>query len=249
MNLDDYLAALETNSEMLAVAATAAGFDASLPTCPEWSMRELVLHLGEVQRWTAAIVRNQVTNPANGVGDFLGALPDDAELMNWFVAGAALLSNTLRNADPDVECFRFLEDPPSPLLFWARRQSLEAVIHRIDAELAGGPSSPIPVALAADGIDEMLTGFVPRKRTPLRSADTVVLQVAPTDVTSAWRVTISDQTPVTVRTAGDADCTVSGTSSDIYEALWNRRGLDSLVVNGDGSVLDTFRENVKVRWG
>jgi hypothetical protein len=31
--------------------------------------------------------------------------------------------------------------------------------------------------------------------------------------------------------------------------LWNRRGLDSLVVNGDGSVLDAFRENVKVRWG
>jgi len=135
------------------------------------------------------------------------------------------------------------------LLFWARRQSLEAVIHRIDAELAGGPSSPIPVVLAADGIDEMLTGFVPRKRTPLRSANPVVLQVAPTDVASAWRVTISDQTPVTVRTAGDANCTVSGTSSDIYEALWNRRGLDSLVVNGDGSVLDAFRENVKVRWG
>ncbi|CAB4798358.1 unannotated protein [freshwater metagenome] len=95
----------------------------------------------------------------------------------------------------------------------------------------------------------MLTGFVPRKRTPLRSADTVVLQVAPTDVASAWRVTISDQTPVTVRAAGDADCTVSGTSSDIYEALWNRRGLDSLVVGGDRSVLDAFRENVKVRWG
>ena len=160
MNLDDYLAALETNSEMLAVAATAAGFDASLPTCPEWSMRELVLHLGEVQRWTAAIVRNQVTNPANGVGDFLGALPDDAELMNWFVAGAALLSNTLRKADPDVECFRFLEDPPSPLLFWARRQSLEAVIHRFDGGPVGLDNVAAAIGEERDTIEDVIEPYL-----------------------------------------------------------------------------------------
>lgn len=249
MNLADYLFELESNGSMLAAAAGEAGPDAVVTTCPDWFIRDLVLHTGEVHRWAASIVRRQVTNPAAEADtDYLGALPRDQELVAWFVAGLTALVDALHEADPSAPYFTFLEDPPSPFTFWPRRQALETAIHRIDAESALGRNSGISVALAADGIDEMLTGFAPRKRTPLRSEIPRVLQIAPTDTNAVWRLTISEQPVVSVRTAGDADCSVSGQSSDIYQALWNRTGTDKLTVSGDTSVFEMFRNNVKIRW-
>ena len=181
--------------------------------------------------------------------DFLGSLPGDSDLEEWFTVGLEALVSTLRDADADVQCFTFLENAPPPLLFWARRQTLETAMHRVDAESALGCNSGFPTALAADGIDELLTGFVPRKRTPLRSASPQVLQISPIDDPAVWSVTICDQPAVTVRTASDADCSVSGLSSDLYQALWNRKGTENLSIDGAPAVLDAFRESVKIRWG
>jgi hypothetical protein len=133
-------------------------------------------------------------------------------------------------------------------MFWPRRQALETAMHRIDAESALARNSGLSSALAADGIDELLTGFAPRKHTPLRSESPVVLQIAPADVDAVWRVTISDQPVVTVRTGGEADCSAHGLSSDLYQSLWNRQGTENLTIDGDPAVLELFRDNVKIRW-
>ena len=71
----------------------------------------------------------------------------------------------------------------------------------------------------------------------------------PFDTDSAWRVSITDQPVVTTRGFGDADCSVSGSSSDIYQSLWNRQGVENLTLSGDASVVELFRENVQIRWG
>jgi hypothetical protein len=76
----------------------------------------------------------------------------------------------------------------------------------------------------------------------------VVLQIAPTDSAAVWSVTISDQPVVTVRTGGNAQCTARGISSDLYQALWNRQGTENLTIDGDVTVLELFRDNVKIRW-
>jgi uncharacterized protein (TIGR03083 family) len=249
MNLDDYLTELESNAVSIAAMATEAGADAAITTCPGWVMRDLVLHTGEVHRWAAAVVRGGVINPSKELAaDYLGALPADDELVDWFVAGATALVATLRHADTGASYFTFLQDPPSPFMFWPRRQALETAMHRIDAESAIGRNTGIPTLLAADGIDEILTGFAPRKHTPLRSESPVVLQIAPTDSAAVWSVTISDQPVVTVRTGGNAQCTARGISSDLYQALWNRQGTENLTIDGDVTVLELFRDNVKIRW-
>ena len=249
MELDEYLAELESNAILLAAAARQAGPDTAVTTCPDWCVRELVLHTGEVHRWATSIVRNAVTDPRTGIdADYLGPLPTDNDLLEWFVGGVTVLISTLRHADPDTHYFTFLEDPPSPLMFWARRQTLETAMHRIDAESASGCNTGMSSKLAAAGIDELLTGFAPRKRTPLHSTNPVVLQIAPADTDSAWRITITDEPAVTVRSAGEADCSVNGLSSDIYQALWNRQGVENLTINGRAEVLALFRDNVKIRW-
>ncbi len=56
--------------------------------------------------------------------------------------------------------------------------------------------------------------------------------------------------PVTVReagAAGDADCVVAGSASDIYLAIWNRCSLDGLQITGDRRVIDLLRDSVQVR--
>ena len=249
MNFDDYLAALQSDTLLLAAAASQAGADAPVVTCPGWTIRDLVLHIGEVQRWCASMVRNRVTNPSKHTEDFLGVLPSDTALIDWFVDGSTALVATLKAADVDLDCFTFLEDAGTPRDFWARRQANEIAIHRVDAESALGRNGGIPARHASDGIDELLMGFAPRSRTPLRSAVPVVLQVAPFDSDSAWRVRITDQPAVTTRGFGDADCSVSGSSSDVYQSLWNRQGSENLTVSGDASVLELFREKVQIRWG
>jgi uncharacterized protein (TIGR03083 family) len=185
--------------------------------------------------------------------DSRGRLPEPRDTIEWFCQGAVTLRDTLADADPSIEYAAFLADPRTPrLLFWARRQTMETSVHRVDAESAVGHVTPLAPDTALDGIDEFLTGFLPRARTPLRADTLHSLQVAPDYSDRRWTVSISDDLPVTVRRATDNDgsvCIVSGPASDIYLALWNRGSLDSLQIEGDRTAIDMLRESIHIRWG
>jgi hypothetical protein len=43
--------------------AARAPFDARVPACPEWSLGDLVRHLGGVQSFWSEIVRSRATDP------------------------------------------------------------------------------------------------------------------------------------------------------------------------------------------
>lgn len=252
MLFDDHLIALEAEGERFVDAVTRAAPSDPVPTCPGWTIRDLVHHQGEVHRWAAGIVAGALTNPGDLPDDFLGPLPGDDELASWLAGGHAALVATLRAAPADLQCFTFLHDSPAPRQFWARRQVHETGMHRVDAQSACGTITAFDPAVAADGIDEMLTGFIPRKNSKLRSETPVTLQVIAADTPGAWHVAIGPEPPATERTSGrdgaPADCTVRGPASDVYRALWNRGGLDPLAISGDTAVLELFRETVKIRW-
>jgi uncharacterized protein (TIGR03083 family) len=251
MNLDEYLPVLDAEVTMFAAAAEEAGPAAAVPTCPGWTVRDLVLHLGEVHRWATAVVTSRATRLSQVPGDFLGELPAEAQLVDWFRAGAARLQQALTHADIGVDYATFLTDPPTPrLLFWARRQTMETGMHRVDAESALARRTPFAPPVALDGIDEFLTGFLPRSRTPLHSPARRTLAFCPDHSDRRWKVTISEDTPVTVRALPElADCTVGGSASDIHLALWTRGDLRPLRVDGDAAVFELVRRSVQVTWG
>jgi uncharacterized protein (TIGR03083 family) len=250
LELNGYLAVLESEARELAAAAEEAGLDAPVPTCPGWTVNDLVLHLGEVHRWATAAVASKATKLGDVPGDSRGPLPDRADTIDWFCKGAVTLRDTLAEADPSVEYAAFLTDPLTPrLLFWARRQTMETSVHRVDAESAVGRCTPLAPDVALDGIDEFLTGFIPRSRTPLHSDKSHCMVIAPTYSDQRWTVSISSDLPETVRRATDADSTVSGSASDIYLALWNRCSLDNLQIEGDPTAIDLLRDSVQIRWG
>ena len=45
MNRDDYLAGLRADSAGFVAAVEGADLDATVPSCPEWKLRDLAVHL------------------------------------------------------------------------------------------------------------------------------------------------------------------------------------------------------------
>jgi len=146
-----------------------------------------------------------------------------------------------------MQCWAFLP-APSPRAFWARRQAHETAIHRTDAELAAGSAPTFDGAFAADGLDELLFGFFARPRGRLVADPAVRLGLRATDTGDAWTITIGPDARTTVRAAAEADCIVSGTASDLYLLLWNRRPPSACCVEGDDRVLDLWREKATISW-
>jgi len=166
MEIADHIACLRSEGELLAEAAERSPLTAPVPTCPGWRIRDLLAHLGFVHRWATRYVAEGHTEATSEPGEeeIIRLAPADESLIGWFRAGHARLVSVLAAADPAARCWTFLP-APSPLAFWARRQAHETAIHRIDAQLAaaaaapGADVDPFPAGLAADGVDELVTGF------------------------------------------------------------------------------------------
>jgi uncharacterized protein (TIGR03083 family) len=249
MEVTEHVAAIRRDGALLAEAAAAAGWDAAVPPCPEWRVRDLVRHTGGVHRWAATYVREARDKPMEDdeVDQVMAPPEDDGELLGWFREGYARLADTLAAAPPDLECWSFLP-APTPLAFWARRQAHETAIHRADAQSAGGAITPYPPEHAADGLDELLLGFASRRKGRLRADPPRSFALHATDFDADWLVRVQpDRIEVSDR-PGDADWSVAGPASDLYLLLWNRRGTDGLEVAGDPSLLRLWRTSVRVRW-
>ena len=247
MEIAEHIAALEREGELLASAAARISPDTAIPTCPDWRMRDLVHHTGMVQRWaTSHVVEPRTTDfDAEGV---VGAYPPDETMVSWFREGHARLVAALREAPAELACWTFLL-APSGLAFWARRQAHETAIHRADAESATGSITAFTPEFAADGIDELLFGFVPRPKSRPRVERSCTLHLHATDVDGEWIAHLGPESFRAERGHAKADCAVRGTASDLHLLLWNRRSAEGMEVLGDRGILDLWRRGVRVRWG
>lgn len=243
MQTAEFIRTLDQEGRSLAAAAAQAGLDAKVPTCPDWQVRELLLHTGAVHRWATSFVAE-----AHDSFRPFGEPPrlDGEPLLDWFREGHGRLVDTLSAAPPDVECWHFLP-AASPLAFWARRQAHETAVHRADAEAARGRdlgdlARETDAGFAADGIDELLRGFHARAKSRVRTPEPRVLRVRATDTADAmWTVRLSGEPPVTVRGGdGEADCELSGPAGALYLSLWNRLPLPA--VSGDASLAALWRD-------
>ena len=61
----DYVASIRHDGARIVDAARAAGIDAAVPTCPNWTITDLLAHLGLIQHWVTDIVRTRPGNPAD----------------------------------------------------------------------------------------------------------------------------------------------------------------------------------------
>ena len=250
-----YIAALRLEGELLAAAAERAGMAAAVPCCPRWAVRDLLKHTGYVHRWATGIVAGRLARPPGGASEeeILSQGPGDAELPGWFREGHAALVRALSEAPSDLDCWAFLA-APSPLAFWARRQAHETAIHRADAEQAVGKAyaSAFEPAFAADGVDELIMGFLARNisRGSWPGLDgSLAIHAADGAVGGAdWLVAGGPGEPGVSRGTGQAGCDVTGPARDLYLTLWNRRPPDGLLVTGDPGILAAFGQALLITW-
>lgn len=211
-------------------------------------MQELVRHVGEVHRWARANVASPGPEPVAEaeIGSTMAGTPTDfPALVEWFRDGHAALVEALSTADPDGDCWHFLP-APSGTAFWARRQSHETAIHRVDAERASGEPTGFDASFAVDGLDELLLGFMARPGGRLSADPPRTLGVRASDTGDAWTVRIEQDRRVISREPGPSDCMVTGPASDLYLLMWNRCSIEGFDVAGDNAVAALWRSRATV---
>lgn len=245
-----HLQVIDAAARALAGWASSAGLRARVPTCPAWLVSDLVAHQGMVHRWAAANLRHDGTKVPSKTA-ILRTVPQQ-ELLGWFSDGAASLLTTLREVDEHVEAVVFLRDAPAPRDFWARRQAHETTIHAMDAlaaTLGRAPTaeeSMIDRAVALDGIDELVCGFVPRG-SKLAGAGPFSLSINPTDAEAGWTLHVTrEKTIAQAGTLPGADAVFSGTAVQLYLGLWNRG--DEFTTSGRPGVREMWTGGIRIRW-
>jgi uncharacterized protein (TIGR03083 family) len=247
---DGYLEVIGEAAADLAARAGRAGPAAPVPSCAGWSVADLVAHQGMVHRWAAGKLRLDET-PVPEHEEFLRTVPPE-RLLDWFLAGAGELVDTLRTAAPDVPATVFLADAPPPRTFWARRQAHETTMHAVDAlaaalgRLPAAAEAALDPDVALDGIDELLTGFVPRGRSKLGGDEPFSVAVVPSDSARRWTMSVADGRLSTVREQlPDAGSVLRGTAAELYLGLWNR---GTEIAESGEPVLERWHERQRVRW-
>ncbi|QIK73078.1 maleylpyruvate isomerase family mycothiol-dependent enzyme [Propioniciclava coleopterorum] len=229
--------------------AGSAGLDAPVPTAPGWAVRDLVAHQGMVHRWATGYLTR---GPRREAADVLAEAAASTDLLDWFDDGLVDLLNAFASLPVDAELRFFLPDAPPPRDAWLRRQVHETSVHAIDAMAARLGRLPaaselwLDPRLAADGVDELLTGFVARDGL-LRADPPRRVRFDATDVGRSWLLEARpDGTTVTRVDAGaDADATVAGTARELYLRVWNRGEGGTA---SDPGFWDAWRAAVKVAW-
>lgn len=220
----------------------ASGLDAGVPTCPGWTTRDLVVHVGRVYRWAAAQVRGE---SAPGRAELEAEAAAASDPLDWFDEGLVDVLNALGNAPDDLNVPFFLPNAPSSRVAWARRQTHESTVHAIDAMAArlGRPPTVgelwFSTELAADGIEEFLTGWW-----PVVDADPGEVAVIAEDG-SAWVLGpgAGDVRRADAAAAGTQPIRLMGSTRGIYQFLWNRGG-DATIT--DPGFAQRWREQVRV---
>jgi uncharacterized protein (TIGR03083 family) len=215
-----YLQAIRSEGEsLLATAVTAP--DAEVPNCPGWDNRALAQHVGRIWFY----VSRQALSPEPL--DPGGAPAAGEDPLAWAADALTALLLTLTETDPRAAAWNWAEEAPNTADFWFRRMALETVVHRWDCESATGDSRPIPSWLAADGVDEVMTMWLPRRRAREKEEVVGTAHLHATDSTegqpSEWFVELAPGGGVSCRHAHEkGDAVLRGTASDILLRLWRR---------------------------
>ncbi|KZO60201.1 hypothetical protein A2U19_02630 [Dietzia maris] len=145
----------------------AADVTAAVPSCPDWTVRDLVAHLGTVNWWAGQTVRDATSDArSRGMSAVQRSAPPAADgadaLADWYARIADEMLRTLTDAAPDAPAWTFSGAGRAD--FWLRRQLHETTIHRwgVEAALHGAAATtPVSEDVAVDGIDEFCTVMRP----------------------------------------------------------------------------------------
>ncbi len=139
----------------------------------------------------------------------------------------ACLLEVLRDTDPGRPCWTFAGERTAG--FWRRRQALETVVHRVDAERVAADPTPLPEDLAEDGVAEVVD--------LLHARQVHLGRTAPPTAAASLVSTASGRTWLLGEGAPQA--TVTGPPEQLLLLLWKRPS-SGLQREGELAALDAL---------
>jgi uncharacterized protein (TIGR03083 family) len=238
---EDLLALVQDRSAALRNSVEGSpDLGARVPSCPDWSLCDLVEHLTQVHRfWAAAVVAGPSEKPPDV------APADDAPSAGLLARSAAAtqeLITALRAAGPAAGCWTWWGDSGVPMTSGAvaRHQVQEAAVHAFDAQLTTGTPQPIPAVAAIDGMAEFISisygtaGPWPHK--PVR----IGLHAAEG---KSWLLELTASGAHVIDGQHETAASLHGPVSDLLLTLHGRLSLNSLRSAGDHAALENL-----LRW-
>lgn len=254
MAMLDFISSIRHESRMFHDLITDCDFNVAVPSCPDWTLADLAWHLTEVQNFWGEISENLLVDPGE-VQEL--SRPGNAGLAEAFATASRRLVVALSSHDPDARCWSWDENGQN--VGWVRRrQAHEALIHRVDAELAAEARSEIDSELAGDGVAEILEVMLDSSSLPAWATfepDGTTASLTVLDTGMGWWMRFGrfiGVEPEGGRThdlpsiqlegsGGAADAAISGSGADLDLWLWGRGSADDLIVSGDLSLADKLR--------
>jgi len=229
----------------LAAYVAAAANRAAVPTCPGWTVADLVAHVGQTQRWVSEIIERRIADPTQ-LPTHVAISPTEPDAWpTWLTDGGARAVEACSDEAMTADVFNAAGDDRTGGQFWLDSLLNEAVIHGADAAYAAGQDVEIDADIAADLISNhlaMLTSPTWAARRPESAialhGDGETLSWHATDVPAGqWFI---ERRPDGARwqpRTGEADVSIDGPASTLLLVLTRRRPLtgeaDGLSVAGE----------------
>ncbi|MBO3743245.1 maleylpyruvate isomerase family mycothiol-dependent enzyme [Actinoplanes flavus] len=238
----------------LARSAAAAGPDTAVPTTPEWTVADLVEHVGQTQHWVAEIIERRVTDPAQLPTEMAVLPADPGEWDAWLSGSAQRVTSACSDDALDAAVFNAAGDERTGTRFWLTSVLNETVVHGFDAANAAGRPADIAPDIAAALISNHLAMLTSPTWAMLRSPSAEAIRG--TGQTLQWRATdtgdgawLVERRPggATWRLAtGDADVTVTGPAASLLLIMTRRRPLtgdETIGIDGDVDLARHWLDN------
>lgn len=253
MDASAYLTVVVEQTNTLADWVDGAEASTPVPTCPKWTLADLVDHVGATQRMVTMLVGERMTEPDSAYARYVPGPTDPARWRDWLTEGAAEAKRAFDSVSDDTPVW----DPSGAAAgvpFWSRRLFGEACVHRADAAAALDKRYELAPESAVGAIEDWLDTLTSRgyweNRPDFADAmrgDGQTLHFHATDAAGEWVARREPDRVVLDRTHTKADVAVRGPAVDLLLVLSRRRPLGAapgLEVLGDGALFDHWIEHM-----
>lgn len=242
----DFRAALLDQTKAFGELIRDADPSTPVPTCPDWTLKQLFRHVGRGTRWAAQIIAERRTEPVAPREVRNGKPPDDPDAaIDWLNDGPQQVINAIDQVGSDARVWTAAGMRPAG--WWIRRLLHEVGGHRADAALALGVDYSLPPEQAADAISEWIELMVvqaDRQAPPIDRGRTLHLHATDADLgpTGEWTIGNDADGLSWTHDHGKGDVALRGPVRDLLLAIMRRRQASELDIDvfGDEAVWEAW---------
>ena len=219
--------------------AARGNLDAPVAACGDWTVGDLVAHMGRIHNRVAVVMSRRATEmvPDSELGD-PPAASDEGTLMGYASAALDALVGALGEINPAEAVWTWTARRDAA--FWFRRLWHETAVHRWDAEAAAGRDFAIDGDQGADGIDELFDVLAPAMLARGRALPAGSLHLHRTDGPGEWMLTSEGGTVSVEHVHAKGDAALRGPGGALCLAMWGRVPVGELELFGDEAAAQSW---------